>query len=324
LNLWNTTITTFPDLLYQSGGVPVGGRFTNGKSYFVKPYDGSDSHNGRSPTKALKTLLQAKTKATADKNDVVYLISESNTAASTTDYQSAALDWSKDGVALIGINAGSRVAQRSRIAQLSTATNVDDLFTVSANNCLVSDIEVYHGVNDATSTGAALVSGSRNRFVNCTFAGIGHATQDTAGNYSLKVTGSENIFEDCTIGLDTISRATATYEMYFNGGATRNIFRKCRIVSYAGAAAFTFITSPASGVDRSNLFEDCVFINMPTTVASGTTMNQAMAITGGGSPDGLFIFRNCSFTGVTAVQTSGTIRCQINATCTSKTITNNI
>ena len=306
------------------GGVPVGGRFTNGKSYFVKPSGGSDANNGRSPTKSLKTLVTAQSKATADKNDVVYFISESNTAASTTDYQSTALDWAKDGVSLIGINSGSRLSQRSRIAQLSTATNVDNLFTVSADNCLISDIQVFHGVADATSTGAALVSGERNHFVNCHFAGIGHATQNTAGNYSLKVTGSENLFEDCTIGLDTISRTLPTYEMYFDGGATRNIFRKCRIITYAGAAAMTFITSPASGVDRWNLFEDCVFINMPTTVASGTTMSQAMAITGGGSPDGLFIFRNCSFTGVTALQTSKTIRCQINSTLTSKTITNDV
>jgi len=306
------------------GGVPVGGRFTNGKSYFVKPGGGSNSNNGRSPTKALATLAGAKTKATADKNDVVYLISESNTAASTTDYQSTSLDWSKDGVSLIGINGGQRLSQRSRIAQLSTATNVDDLFTVSANNCLISGIEVFHGVNDATSIGAVLVSGSRNHFYNCHLAGIGHATQDVATNRSLKVTGSENLFEDCTIGLDTISRGTATYEMYFDGGATRNIFRKCRIISYAGAAGFTFLTSPANGVDRWNLFEDCVFINMPTTVASGTTMSQAMAIAGGGSPDGLFIFRNCSFTGVTALQTSKTIRCQVTPTMTVITATTTI
>jgi hypothetical protein len=308
----------------QYGGLPTGGRFTNGKSWFVKPYSGLDANNAKSPTKAVKTLLHAKALASADRNDVVYFISESNTAASTTDYQSAALDWSKDGVALIGINGGQRLSQRSRIAQLSTATNVDDLFTVSANNCLISGIEVFHGVADATSVGAVLVSGSRNHFYNCHFAGIGHDTQDVATNRSLKVTGSENLFEDCTIGLDTISRDTATYEMYFDGGATRNIFRKCRIISYAGAAAFTFITSPASGVDRWNLFEDCVFINMPTTVASGTTMNQAMAIAGGGSPDGLFIFRNCSFTGVTALQTNKTIRCQVTPTMTIITATTTI
>jgi hypothetical protein len=281
------------------GSVPVGGRFTNGKTYFVKPSSGSDSNNGRSPTKALKTLLQAKTKATADHNDVVYMVSESNTAASTTDYQSVALDWSKDGVALIGINGGQRLSQRSRIAQLSTATNVDDLFTVSANNCLISGIEVFHGVNNAASTGAVLVSGSRNHFYNCHLAGIGHATQDTAGNYSLRVTGSENLFEDCTIGLDTISRATATYEMYFDGGATRNIFRRCRIITYAGHNTMTFLTVPANGLDRWNLFEDCIFINMPTGVASGTTMTQAFSVTGGGSPDGLIMLKNCAIIGAT-------------------------
>jgi hypothetical protein len=296
------------------GGAPVGGRFTNGKTYFVKPSSGSNSNNGRSPTRALATLAGAKTKATADKNDVVYLISESNTAASTTDYQSSALDWSKDGVALIGINSGSRVGQLSRIAQLSTATNVDNLFTLSANNCLVSDIEVFHGVNDATSTGAALVSGSRNRISNCTFAGIGHATQNVAANYSLKVTGSENLFEDCTIGYDAIARSTSTYEMYMSGGAARNIFRRCRIITYAGAAAFTFLTVPSTGLDAWNLFEDCIFINLPTGVGSGTTMNQAFAITGGGSPDGLIMLKNCAMVGVTASETTPSTKVYYTAT----------
>jgi hypothetical protein len=317
-------MTTFGDQLYHMGGAPVNGLFRNGKNYFVSPYSGHDSNNGITVKRPLATLATALSKAAADKNDTVYMIAESNTAANTTDYQSVALDWNKDGVSLFGINSGPLLSQRSRIAQLSTATNVDNLLTVSANGCYVANIEVFHGVNNAASQGAVLVSGNRNHFYNCHFAGIGHATMDTAGNYSLSVTGSENFFEDCTIGLDTIARATATYEMYMSGGATRNIFRRCRITSYAGAAAFTFITVPVNGTDRYNLFEDCTFINMPTTVASGTTMNQALSITGGGTPDGLLIFRNCSFTGVTAVQTSGSIRAQINATLTSKTITNNI
>lgn len=293
-------MTTFSDQLYQMGGVPVGGKFTNGKGIFVLPSTGLDGNTGKTVNRPIKTLAKALSLATADKNDVVYLVSESNTAASTTDYQSTALDWNKDGVSLVGINSGNQVAQRSRIAQLSTATGVSDLFTVSADNCYISNIHVFHGVDDATSLGAVKVSGSRNHFYRCHFAGIGHATQDAADNYSLKVTGSENLFEECVIGLDTIARGTAAnYEMTMSGGATRNIFRNCIIQTYAEANTHLFLKIAANGIDRWNLFDNCTFINMPTSTASGTTMTEAFDITGGGSPDGLILLKNCALVGAT-------------------------
>lgn len=293
-------MTTFTDTLYHSGGMPVGGMMTNGKAWFVKPgtsAGGTDGNTGNRVNRPLATLSKAQSSATADRNDVVYLISSSNTAANTSDYQSSALAWAKDGVHLIGINSGNAVAQRSRIAQLSTATDVDDLFTVSADNCRIENIHVFHGVDDATSKGAVLVSGQRNYFRNCHFAGIGHATMDTADNYSLKVTGSENVFEHCVIGLDTISRATATYEMQLSGGATRNLFRKCIIETMAGAAGFSFLKVPADGIDRWAIFDDCIFVNAIQSTA--TTMTEALNVAAGTSPNGLVLLKNCTLIGAT-------------------------
>lgn len=297
-------MTTFSDQLYHMGGVPVGGFFSPGRPIFVRPSTGSDGHTGLRPNRAVKTLAKALSLATADAGDVVYLISEDNSASGTTDYQSSALDWNKDGVHLIGVNSGNGIQNRSRIAQLSTATNVDDLFTVSASNCYIANISVYHGVSDATSKGAVKVSGERNHFENCTFSGIGHADMDTADNYSLNVAGgAENTFRNCYIGLDTIARGTAaTYEMALTSGATRNRFLDCMIVSYAEAAGFAHVYSPSGGMDRWNLFKKCVFINMPTGDASGTTMNEVFDVTGGGSPDGIIIAQDCGFVGVTDVE----------------------
>lgn len=293
-------MSTFSDGVYQFGGMPVGGKYYS-KVWWVFPSSGSDSNKGTRPQQPLKTLSKAQTLATADNNEAVFLVSESNSASSTTDYQSAALDWAKDGVDLIGVCAGNHLQQRARIAQLSTATGVSNLFTVSADNCFIANISIFHGVDDATSLGAVLVSGQRNKFYNVSMSGIGHATQDAANNYSLKVTGSENLFEECYIGLSTIARATATYEMAFDSGATRNTFRKCMIDSY-GNAAFAHVYVPSNGIDRWNMFDDCVFMNMPTGDASGTTMDEVFDVTGGGSPDGIIVCHNCSFFGVTDVE----------------------
>lgn len=292
---------TTHDMLYHMGGVPVGGRFTHGKAWFVKPSSGSDNNDGRSPTRALKTLAAALAKATADKGEVVYLISESNTAASTTDYQSSALDWNKDGVSLIGLCSDNMVQQRARIAQLSTATGISGLLTVSADNCFIANISVFQGVADATSLGAVLVTGQRNKFYNCSFSGIGHADQDAADNYSLCVSGgAENLFERCYIGLDTIARGTAANsEIRLQSGATRNYFKDCLIATYAEADTHQFLLVPVNGLDRWTIFENCIFMNMPTGDAAGTTMTEAFDVTGGGSPDGIIFLHNCSLVGAT-------------------------
>jgi hypothetical protein len=276
-----------------------GNKATNGqqgKNIYVKPYSGSDGQRGDAPIRSVATLAKAQSLATADKNDRVLLMAESNTAAYTTDYQSEALDWAKDGVHLLGVNAGNRHSQRSRIAQLSTATNVDNLFTVSADGCLIENISVHHGVADATSKGAVLVSGSRNHFRNCHFAGIGDNTMDTAANYSLSVTGSENFFEDCVIGLDTVARGTAaTYEMIMSGNAARNIFKNCVFNTFAEAAGFVFLSIGSAGIDRYVMFDNCTFIN--ATQSSATLMTAAMTIHDAAA--GHVILKDCMLIGAT-------------------------
>ena len=297
-------ITPFPGGL-SSRGMPVGGLFTNGNSWFVKPITGYDGNAGIDPVSPVASLAQAQSLAAADNNDVAYMIAGSDTAASTTDYLTTSLLWAKDAVHLKGVNAGPLYSQRSRVANKSAATaaSVSPLVTWSANGCLCEGIEFFHGLASASAIGAVLVSGERNVFRNCHFAGIGNATMDVSTAYSLKVTGSENVFENCVIGLDTIQRTAASAELLLDGGAARNVFRKCRIVTY-GTANHLFLKVIANGIDRDNTFEDCTFINPPTGIAGGTTMTQAFSITGGGSPDGMIILTRCLFVGVTNVETT--------------------
>jgi hypothetical protein len=311
----------------RSFGVPVNGLFTNGNPWFCSPatgapgYPGNDGNDGQSPQRPFATLKTSLSKATAGNNDVIYMIASSDTASATSDYQSSSLLWNKDLTHLVGINANPLHSQRSRIAQLSTATGITGLLNVSANDCVFRGIEVFHGVGDATSKGCVIVSGERNHFYDCHFAGTGASQMDVAGAYSLTVTGQENFFEDCTIGLDTITRSTSTYEMYMSGGATRNVFRRCRICTSAGANTMTFLTIPTSGVDRWNMFEDCVFINTPAGgVAGATSLTQGFAITGGGSPDGVIILKDCKFVGMSASESSASSRLFYYANGTGKMV----
>lgn len=197
-----------PSLGLQFYGSP--GLLSQGKSIFVKPSSGSDSNNGLRPDRAVKTLAKALSLATANQNDVVYMFAESNTAGSTTDYQSSTLDWNKDAVHLIGVNCGNFLSQRSRVAFLSTYNTASNLFTLSANGCLIANLELFAGVAGANPTGAMKITGIRNHLLNLMIAGIGNDNNDIAGAYSLYLNGAQEcLIEECQIGLQTIDAGTA-------------------------------------------------------------------------------------------------------------------
>lgn len=267
------------------------GIVTPGNVWWVRPYSGTDSLNGTNAgltsQTAFKTLAFALSQATADQNDVVLLCAESNTAAKTTDYQSANLAWSKNGVHLVGVNAGTFCSPRSRISNASAAASYANLFTLSASGCLIYGIEFYHGAGSNTLSAAqtcVTVSGERNRFVGCAISGIGDTTLDYAGSNSLTVSNSENIFQHCYIGLDTVIRATATYEVSITTAA-RTIFEDCHFASYTSLTTWKAV-NVASTADRFVKFRDCEFeavqnissAAVPTGAIACASMNGSVMV----------------------------------------------
>lgn len=243
-----------------------------GNAWYVRPHGGADTNDGMTPQTAVATVAKALSLATANQNDVVYLIAESNTAASTTDYQTALLDWNKDLTHLIGVSAPSAWSNRARIAQKSTTTGLTALMKVSANACIMSNFSIFHGVADATSLRALDVTGSRNYFGRLHIGGIGDATMVTAGAMSLYLNAaSENDFDDCVIGLDTISRDQNCTEIKCDSSASRNRFRNCLIDSYISNAGFAGVTIGANGIDRGLYFDNCLFMAKSTNKAIGQT-----------------------------------------------------
>ncbi|MDE2099605.1 MAG: hypothetical protein KGL39_20300 [Patescibacteria group bacterium] len=255
-------LTNFP-FGVSSFGIPVLGGASipfTGNYWFVKPNSGLDGNSGNSPQTALKTVSHALSLATANNNDVIFLISESNTASATTDYQSATLTWNKDLTHLIGICAPTQFSQRARIAQTSTATAVSPLVNITANGCYFANFSVFQGVADATSLVAVQVTGQRNVFDNVTMAGIGDATMVAAGAASLKIAaGAENIFRNCTIGQDTISIDQNCTVLWCTSSATRNTFDNCVFDAYISNAGAATVTIGTNGIDRTLSFKDCQF-----------------------------------------------------------------
>lgn len=286
-------MSTFGDQVYQYGGAPVNGLFTTGKVWFVKPSTGSDGNSGKKPSEAFKTLSKAHTMASADRNDVVYMVSESNTAASTTDYQSATLTWSKDLLHLVGVCSPVKVSQRSRIAQLSTATGVSPLVDFTGDGGIFQNFQIFHGVADATSLIAARVTGTRNYFKSIHFAGIGDATMSAAGCASLAlVGGSENVFEECVIGLDTITQDADGVNLLCDTDASRNLFDKCLFQSYISAAGASHVKiADTTGIDRWLWFRQCQFMSESTNKT--VDMTEVFNVPAGIS-QGKIVLQGCS------------------------------
>jgi len=248
---------------------------TQGKIWHVKPYSGRDSRDGKTADTAFKTLVKAQAKATANKNDIVLLYTEGNSASATTDYQATALAWAKDGVHLIGVGSSVMIGQRSRIAQLSTSKTVEDLFTLSADNCCIANLEIYQGVatSTATSPRAMVVSGQRNRIVNCQISGMGDTSMDTAGARSLAVIypAAENIFQHCYIGLDTVIRATNAAEIDITGTGVaarvpRTIFEDCIFSRYTSVTTSKMVAH--TYCDRFTMYKNCSFLSIPGITGS--------------------------------------------------------
>ena len=257
-------------------GMPLmvlGSLMGQGNVFYVKPNTGNDNADGLSLASAVKTLAQALKLATANQNDIICLVSESNTAGNTTDYQSATLDWNKDLVHLVGIGSNPNFSNRARIAQLSTATGVSPLFKLSANGCIVKNVSFFHGVNDATSLVCMEVTGARNVIEDCHIAGIGNATMVTSGAASLKLTAAqENLFKRCTVGLDTISRDNSTNgEIWCITAATRNTFEDCMIDAYVSHAGYTHVKLGTNGIDRTLRFKNCLFMAKSSNKAISQT-----------------------------------------------------
>lgn len=272
--------------------------FAQGNIFHVRPKNGLDTNTGKSTVQAFKTLAAAKATATAGQNDIVLFYGEGNASADCTDYQTAAFDWSKDMVHLIGVNSGVSMNPRARIAPIAGYASAAPIFTVSGNGCYVANLSVYMGVADTTPLGSMAVTGQRNRFDRVHALGMGAATNDIAGAYSLLLSGAEECeFHECTFGSDRVGGgAQANSVLKFANLAKNIVFDACkfRLVS-TSATNRVFVRAPTGSLDGSVAFVNgCVGINSQSRNVAGLELTYAMIVAAdaGGdifiSPDSVF------------------------------------
>lgn len=277
--------------------------FTSGNIIYLNPASANTLAQDGSAQRPYTTLAAAYSATRNGMNDVIVLVG--NGATSATARVEAAFTWSNNATHLIGIASPVLLSQRARIAPTGSTTAFSPFFTVSGSGCLFQNIEWFHGFTTGMATEICMtVTGSRNYFKNCQFAGMAdtdHASADGAGSRHLKIgsAGSgENVFEDCTIGEDTTARTTTNASVELAGGTPRNIFRRCYFPVFATNAGVLGILGTGNAcVDRFNEFHDCVFVNSIKSGA-GTAMTALGSFTTG-APGGLVVLKGCAAIGVT-------------------------
>ena len=231
----------------------------NSNIYFVDPANGSDSNPGTSRQNPMKTVLAAYNKCVSGQNDIVAYI-----AGTSGETLTAAFTWSKSYTHLVGLVAPVRTAQRARIFAPATGTQ-PVLWTISGTGCIFKNIYWFNGTADAAALGLVLVSGGRNYFENCHFAGPGHASNAINGGYALGFSGGdgEHLMKNCTIGVSTIGAGTGWRNVaLISGYPPRLIFEDCNFTINASHKDAMIVegTDGAWGIDY-HLYKNCCFFN---------------------------------------------------------------
>lgn len=238
-----------------------------GEVFYLDPTHGADGASGRIGD-PVKTLAAGYALLRDGYNDVLVYIAGASSV--TLD---AGFTWAKSFAHFIGACTPVPFSPRSRIFLNAATDGATFLFKVTGSGCVFENILVNMGVDDNTAANAVVVTGQRNHFKGCHFAGIGHTTMDVAGAASLMIDGgAENLFEDCVIGLDTIARGANSRELVFDSDATRNVFKRCTVIAYVSNAGHALVkVADGTGIDRIQKFENCHFIADSTNRATALT-----------------------------------------------------
>lgn len=281
------------------GAIPVTvvNSAATGNSFFVNETTGSDSNSGAALT-PLATLDAALAKCAADHNDVIYLVGSS--------HRTSTLAWNKAGVSLVGLAAPSD-NDRARISSTG-ATPFSPLVDVTAQGCAFVNLGTFHGgFTGATGSQVCWVEeGGRNFYSNVQFLGGGDATSaGLTGMRSLTIGGSgENLLVGCTVGLDTIARTVANFNLELLGGTPRNTMRQCIFQALVSSSSAAFINVGAAAMDRYLLLDDCSFINCVDSTATAMAAAILANAAAGGS---IIVSPTCTFLGATAIATTGPV-----------------
>jgi len=298
-------MSTFPDGLYQWGGVPVGSGqipVTYGNYYFVDYDNGADGNSGKRMDKAKKTVLAAYNLTTTNNNDVIVL--SANTAHPITEM----LTVSKNRVHFVGLDGGGRqTGHGARLVMASTGV-ATDLATVKVTGVRNSftNIKIESTSTTTASLYALIDAGEYTCYKNCSFIERGDLATTTAADVVGE--GDSTTWINCEFGaatqLTTVARTTLLIDKIVGStGMLDNNFFNCNFVCYTTSPTQTLVHIKAAGDgQRYAMFRGCLFLNWDLA-AGGTALTNAIYAPSG-SELYLILDANCIAVGCGKIATS--------------------
>jgi hypothetical protein len=260
-------MTTFGDLVYQLGGVPVAQGLPlqiNTKYWFVDGANGSDGNDGESAATPLATIAAAITKmngridwsATPWAKRDVLIIAPGTYAENLTSLP--------HGCTVYGLGHDLRDAQNGVKIKPATGAAVDVSAVI---NTAFYNIHFETAETDAGDRAFDAAICNNCLFYNCRFSGPAE-TATAVGFYTNNATGNKFIlceFDCCDVGFD------AAY-VDANDGFNHNWLYECRFTQCdtAGLRMSTNLVGPSSIVER------CVFVGAGQTMAIGIDDNAGI------------------------------------------------
>lgn len=259
------SLTNFPYGI-SSNGVPLlGGGLpaTSGKYFFVDATNGNDGNSGLSWSEAVKTIAQAYSLVTTNKDDVIVLSTYANHELT------AMLDVSKSRVHFVGDVHGRLFGQRAKVNYADGIATADP-FAVKNTGVgnTFTGIKFLNNNTDAQVVGTVGEGGEYAVYRNCEFYNATNLDSDTVAE--LVLGGDSAQFFDCTFGslADAVSGNKVRPAVLVDGsvvgsvGTSRDcLFDGCRFWKKAGGTGTAHVKVAADAdVERLIEFHDCQFV----------------------------------------------------------------
>ena len=280
------TLSTFPNGI-SSMGIPVLGNgipMTYGRVIFVDAENGNDGNDGSSKEYAVKTIAQAYSLTTTNKDDVIVL--STNGVHTLT----AMLNITKNRVHFIGDMFGRRYGQRARI-YMATTTAVTDIHmvkNVGVGNTFTG-IKFWNANALTQNTSGVGEGGEYAVYTNCEF--YDSTKLDSNTHAELLLNGDSTQFYNCTFGSnadfvtgDKIRPAVITTQGGVSGGSALCydiLFDNCKFWKNAGGTTTSFVKVADADMARVMEFKNCQFMNCKLGGAVPAVAIDSATLTGG-------------------------------------------
>lgn len=261
-----------------------------GRYFFVDATNGFDGNDGLSWDTAVKTIAQAYSLVTSNRDDVIVL--------STYDVHTLTemLTISKNRVHFVGDIYGRHFGQRARIYMATTTatTDIHMVKNLGVGNTF-NGIKFWNANALTQNTSCVAEGGEYAVYRNCEFYDSTKLTSDT--HAELILGGDSASFYSCTFGSladavtgDKIRPAVLVdgSEIASGAGTSRDIyFENCKFWKKAGGTATVFIKIVANAdLERAMEIKNCTFIASPqgstpaVAIASATLTGSYVFLTG--------------------------------------------